>query len=210
MNITIVGASAGVGLETLKRALQRGHTVTTLSRSDIAFPENNSLKKLKGSALHPEDLSNAINTADALIVTLGTGNSRKATTLYSDFARLLLQVAAAKSFSGPVLVVTGFGAGESGRYNSFFMRILFRLLLKAVYQDKTAMEEMISHSALKWMIVRPGRLTNGPLTEVYRKEERLFQGMGIGSINRSDVADYLVKQAENPTDLYKHMALSNK
>ena len=51
MNITIIGASAGVGLETVKRALERNHIVTTLSRSAIQLPENKNLISLKGNAL---------------------------------------------------------------------------------------------------------------------------------------------------------------
>ncbi len=35
MNITIIGASAGIGLETVKRGLNRNHSITTLSRSKI-------------------------------------------------------------------------------------------------------------------------------------------------------------------------------
>ena len=53
MNITIIGASAGVGLETVKRALQRNHRVTTLARSALPVTdmENTAnLNTLKGSA----------------------------------------------------------------------------------------------------------------------------------------------------------------
>jgi putative NADH-flavin reductase len=35
MNITIIGASAGLGLETVKRGLNRNHSITTLF-SDFA------------------------------------------------------------------------------------------------------------------------------------------------------------------------------
>ena len=33
MNITIIGASAGLGIETVKRGLNRKHSITTLSRT---------------------------------------------------------------------------------------------------------------------------------------------------------------------------------
>lgn len=106
--------------------------------------------------------------------------------------------------------MAGFGAGESGAYNSFLMKILFKLLLKDVYADKTKMEELIAKSTLKWEIVRPGLLKDKPLTEKYRIETALFKVLNIGYINRSDVADFLVKQAENPTELNKYVSLSNK
>ena len=210
MNITIIGASAGVGIETVKRALDRKHNVTTLSRSEINLSSNNNLTMLKGSATNKADLIKSIEKADAVIVALGTGKSMKPTTLYSDFAKLLVKVQSETNTQIPFIVLTGFGAGESGHYNGFIMKLLFKFLLKDVYADKTKMEEIISSSKLKWEIVRPGLLKDKPLTEKYRVETKLFKGINIGSINRADVADFLVKQAENPTELNKYVSLSNK
>ena len=72
------------------------------------------------------------------------------------------------------------------------------------------MEEIISGSTMKWEIVRPGLLKDRPLTEKYRMENKLFKGVNIGSINRADVADFLIKQAENPSELNKYISLSNQ
>lgn len=210
MNITIIGASAGVGLETVKRALERNHKVTTLSRSDISLPTNANLITIKGSATNKDDLKKAIEKADAVIVALGTGKNMKATTLYSDFAKLLLEVQTKTNSQIPFIILTGFGAGDSGVYNSFLMKWFFKLFLKDVYAYKTKMEEIITNSKMKWEIVRPGLLKDKPLTERYRVETTLFNGMNIGSINRADVADFLVKQAENPTQLYKYCSLANQ
>ncbi|MBX2924398.1 MAG: NAD(P)H-binding protein [Chitinophagaceae bacterium] len=210
MNITIIGASAGVGLETVKRALQRNHKVTTLSRSAISLPANPSLTMIQGSATNKSDLEKSIENADAVIVALGTGKSMKPTTLYSYFAELLTEVQQETNTQVPFIVVTGFGAGESGAYNSFLMKMAFKFLLKDVYADKTKMEEIITRSKINWEIVRPGLLKDKPLTEKYRVEPRLFKGINIGSINRSDVADFLVKQAENPTELNKYVSLSGR
>ncbi len=209
MNVTIIGASAGVGLETVKRALERNHKVTTLSRSEISLPSNTNLTSIKGSATNKTDLKKSIENANAVIVALGTGMNNKATTLYSDFAKLLVEVQQETNSQIPFIVLTGFGAGESGKYNSFFMKLLFNLFLKAVYIDKTKMEEIISQSKMKWEIVRPGQLKDKPFTEKYRVETTLYKGMNIEAINRADVADYMIKQAENPTELFNYPALSN-
>ncbi len=210
MNITIIGASAGVGLEAVKRALARNHRVTTLSRSEINVPENTNLVKIKGSATNKADLTKSIAHADAVIVALGTGKSMKPTTLYSDFAKILVEVQKETNTQVPFIVLTGFGAGDSGKYNTWLMKIFFKFLLKDVYMDKTKMEEIISNSSLQWEIVRPGLLKDKPLTEKYRSETKLYDGINIGSINRADVADFMVKQAENPTYLHKYISLSNK
>ena len=54
MNITIIGASAGIGLETVKRGLNRNHSITTLSRSEIE--DKKSLKMILGDAINKADL----------------------------------------------------------------------------------------------------------------------------------------------------------
>jgi uncharacterized protein YbjT (DUF2867 family) len=88
--------------------------------------------------------------------------------------------------------------------------MFLKYLLKDVYADKTKMEEIITHSDLNWTIVRPGRLLDGELTEKYRVENSLFNGINIGGINRADVADFLIKQAEKQTELKQYIALSEK
>ena len=210
MNITIIGASAGIGLETVKRGLNRNHSITTLSRSKIEIEENQSLKMILGDATNKADLLNAIQNADALIITLGTGKNMKATTLFSDFAKLILEIHEEKKIVVPFIFVTGFGAGESKNYVSWLVRLFLNSLLKDVYADKTRMEEMISHSDLNWTVVRPGRLLDKDLTEHYRTENKLFKGINIGGINRADVADFLIKQAENQTELKKYIGISEK
>lgn len=209
MNITIIGASAGVGLETVKRALDRNHKLITLSRSEISLPSNSNLTTIKGSATNKDDLKKSIENANAVIVTLGTGQNMKATTLYSDFAKLLVEVQSETNTQIPFIIVTGFGAGDSASFNGFIAKIFFALLLNKVYADKTKMEEIITASKMKWEIVRPGMLRDKPLTEKYRKETKLFKGINIGGINRTDVADYLVKQAENTSELFNYVSLSN-
>ena len=123
MNITIIGASAGVGFETVKRALQRNHKVTTLSRSDISLSSNNNLTMLKGSATNKTDFKKSIEKSEVVIVALGTGKSMKPTTLYSDFAKVLVEVQQETNTQIPFIVLTGFGAGESGFYNGFIMKL---------------------------------------------------------------------------------------
>lgn len=61
----------------------------------------------------------AIYGADAVLVTVGTKN-KKATTLFSEIATTLIEICNELNFSSPVLVVTGFGAGESKGYLSFY------------------------------------------------------------------------------------------
>lgn len=210
MKIAVIGASAGIGLETVKLALERNHEVTTLSRTTIQLLKNPSLKCITGDALNKEDLNKAIAGAAAIIVTLGTRKNMNQTALFSEFAKLLVEVQKESKSMATHLIVTGFGSGDSANYVGWFVKLFLKYFLKDVYTDKAKMEEFISGSRLNWIIVRPGRLLDEPRTEEYRIETRLYKGIIIGAINRSDVADYLVKQAEQPTDLLKFSAISQK
>jgi putative NADH-flavin reductase len=210
MNITIIGASAGLGLETVKRGLDRNHSITTLSRTGIEIVKNRSLNVIIGDATNKADLLNSIQGADALIVTLGTGKNMKATTLFSDFAKLIVEINSENKLTIPIIFVTGFGAGESKNYVSWLVKMFLKYMLKDVYADKTKMEEIITHSDLNWTVVRPGRLLDKPLTEKYRTENKLFKGINIGGINRADVADFSIKQAERQTELKKYVGISEK
>lgn len=210
MNITIIGASAGIGLEAVKRGLNRNHSITTLSRSEIEIEDKNSINSILGDATNKEDLKKAIQNADALVITLGTAKNMKTTTLFSDFAELIVEIHGENKIDVPVIFVTGFGTGESQNYVSWLVKMFLKYLLKDVYADKTKMEQIITQSDMKWTVVRPGRLLDKELTEKYRIENSLFKGINIGGINRADVADFLIKQAENQTYLKQYVAISEK
>ncbi len=207
MKIAIIGASAGIGLEVTRLALQKGHEVSTLSRRVVPLPDHANLRRVQGSATNLNDLRAVVAGAEVIHVTLGT-KSPLATTMFSDSARLLLQVLQETSSSATLLVLTGFGAGESWTYNALPMKILFTLLLKAVYADKGEQERLIAGAYSRWEIVRPGRLTNGTMTGRYRVLDNLVEGMRVGAISRTDVAHFMVAQAEHPTYLGKYVALT--
>ena len=207
MKISIIGASAGIGLQTTRLALERGHDVTTLSRRVVSLPDHVKLKRVQGSATNPNDVRATVEGADAVLMTLGV-KSPFATTLFSDSARILLQTLREMGSSPMVIVLTGFGAGDSWSYNSFPMKLLFTLLLKAVYADKSEQERLIAGGYSRWEIVRPGRLTNGAMTGRYRVLDKLVEGMKVGAISRADVAHFMVAQAENTTYLGKYPALT--
>jgi putative NADH-flavin reductase len=162
---------------------------------------------VQGNATNPNDVRAAVQGAEAILVTLGV-KSPFATTLFSDSARILLQTIGEMGSSPTLIVLTGFGAGDSWRYNSFPMRLMFTLLLKKVYEDKSEQERIIAGAYPRWEIVRPGRLTNGAMTGRYHVLDELVEGMKVGTVSRADVAHFMVAQAENPTYLRKYPALT--
>jgi len=208
MKITVIGASAGIGLQCTRLALEEGHEVATLSRRIVPLPDHVKLRRVQGSgATSLNDVRAAVDGAEAILVTLGV-KSPLATTLFSDSARILRRVVEEMGSSPILIVLTGFGTGESWSYNSLPMRMLFTLLLKKVYADKSEQERVITSGYPRWEIVRPGRLTNGAMTSRYRVLDHLVEGMRVSAIARSDVAHFMLAQAEHPTYLGKYVALT--
>lgn len=207
MNIAVIGASAGIGFQTVMQALERGYTVRALARKTASLPDHPSLIKINGSADSVQDLKAAITGTDAVLVTIGTTN-KKGTKLFSETARAIITAAAELKYSGNVIIVTGFGTGESRAYLGLFMRLVINLFLKEQYKDKTLMEELIAGSSVKWEIVKPGILGDGPLTKTYKVMPELQKGIKVGKISRADVAHYLLTEAENSKNLYHYTALT--
>jgi uncharacterized protein YbjT (DUF2867 family) len=197
--LLVVGASRGIGSETVKRALADGHRVRALARSaGGSLLEQPGLEKIAGDAGDPATVARALAGVEAVIETLGESPSLKAvvsgTTLFSTATRILIDAMRTTSVRR-LVAVTGLGAGDSrGRAGILYDALVFPLLLKRIYDDKDVQEQMIKASGLDWTIVRPGLLTNGPATG--RARALLArEDWRAGSVSRADVADFLVREA---------------
>lgn len=198
--VLVIGASKGIGLETVRRALEMGHSVRALARSAARIPADHpQLEKMAGDALDPATVRRALDGIDVVIQTLGISGGPdilfKPIRLFSDATRVL--VAAMEETSVKRLIaVTGLGAGDSRGKGGFLYNALIQLILVRAYDDKDLQERIIRNSALDWVIARPGGLTNGSRTGRYKvlKNPRDWRA---GFISRADVADFLVKQIDS-------------
>ena len=199
--LLVIGASRGIGLETVKAALRAGQPVRALARSAASMPiQDAGLEKVSGDALDSDTIRKALKDVEAVIQTLGVDISPRAifqpTTLFSQSTRILVD-AMKETGVKRLIAVTGLGAGDSrGHGGLLYDAVAFPLLLKRVYDDKDAQERIIKSSALEWTIVRPGLLTNSSATGQYRVLTASNEWR-FGTISRADVADFLVRQIDD-------------
>jgi putative NADH-flavin reductase len=203
MNLLILGGSHGIGLELAKQALEAGHHVTVLARHpDKMQLHHPHLRVLQGDSSSAEDVEHAMAGQDVTVSTIGIGPSRKPVSVFSQTARNMV-LAARKTGRKRLLSVTGIGTGESRGHGGFLYDMLAKpLLLRQVYRDKDREEAILKDSGLDWTIIRPGFLTNGPKTGKYRVITDL-EGVKSRKISRSDVADFILRQAESSDYLRK-------
>ena len=199
--LLIIGASRGIGRETVKAALAAGHSVRALARSAWIIPiQNPGLEKVPGNALDSSTIRSALQGVDVVVQTLGVDIAPRSiferTTLFSQSTRIIVDAMKAAGVKR-LIAVTGLGAGNSrGHGGIIYDSVVFPLLLKRVYDDKDVQEWIIKSSGLDWTIVRPGLLTNRPATGHYRILTAA-EDWRFGTISRADVADFIVRQIDD-------------
>jgi uncharacterized protein YbjT (DUF2867 family) len=210
--VLIIGGSRGIGLETVKVALQAGHSVRALARSaGRIFIRRPTLEKITGDALEMPTVKRALTGVDVVIQSLGISAGPeiilKPTQFFSAATRMLV-AAMEEAQVKRLICVTGFGAGDSRGRGGFLYSVAFHLLMGRIYDDKDAQERIVRSSKLDWVIVRPVILTNGPKTSAYRAlvDPRDWT---CGFVSRADVADFLVKQIDDNTFLHKTPVLTS-
>jgi len=198
--VLIFGASRGIGLETVKAALEAGHSVRALARSARRIPiDHAKLEKMADDALEMTALKRALSGVDVVIQSLGVSPGPEVifrqTRFFSKETRLLV-TAMEQAHVKRLICVTGFGAGDSRGHGGFLYNTMLHLLLGRVYDDKDVQERLVRRSKLDWVIVRPVILTDWPKTNAYRAlvDPRDWT---CGFISRADVADFLVQQVND-------------
>ena len=87
-------------------------------------------------------------------------------------------------------------ADSAGHSGLLFERIGVPLRLRAELADKERQEALVTASDLDWTIIRPARLTNGPLTRRLRAGPRLPISIR-DSASRDDVAEFVLTELEH-------------
>ena len=196
MKIAVIGATRGIGLALVRAALADGHEVVALAKNPAKMQLlDPKFRVIKGDATSAACIASFVKGQDVVCDCLGTKNVTERVTMFS---RSATNLAKALTTEQLLISVTGIGAGDSKGAGGFvYDKIFMPLMLKRMYADKDVQEEIIKDRIARWIIVRPGFLTNGPRTGKYRALTDLT-GIRGGKISREDVADFILKQAKSP------------
>lgn len=220
MNLTIFAATGGIGGQVMTQALVAGHDVTVVVRDPRKMSVEVNIIKADLAAADPAVLRSAVQGADAVLSGLGRRSASDAgivsrgtqaivEAMKATDVRRLVVVSAA-----PIGTVPSPGRPHQPRHDpgeGFFTRNLLTPTIKAVlresYADLALMEDVLRGSALDWTAVRPPRLTDKPLTGIYRTAygHNLRRGL---SISRADAAHLMLHLLGQPDSIGQTVAIA--
>lgn len=204
MEITIFGASGGIGRLLVEQALDAGYMVKAYVRnpSKLELTHQN-LEIIKGELSDFENIRTAIAGVDAVISTLGPPLKRN----YEGWAILdaHINIVKAMEMEGVNRFITI--ATPSVNFNwdissitTKMPTIMAKLFFPKAYKEIVKVGNVVSYSKLDWTIVRFIAPNNKPLTgsvKVTFGETKIKWG-----ISRADIAAYLLLQVEDAQQIY--------
>jgi len=208
MKLVVLGATGGTGIEIVKQAIERGHSVTALVRSPDrlkAFRDRIAIRK--GDLLNSLDLGNSIQGHDAVLSGFGprVPVSKADAHLLQQFAVALTGAMLHAGVRRVVVESVAFLFKDSVLPPAY---LLGRLLFPRTVADASAMERVFAESELDWTMVRPPELTDKLYTGTYRVRYGHLPRFGF-KISRADVADFMIKAAEDRSTIHKVAGVCN-
>jgi len=208
MKLVVLGATGATGLEIVRQALERGHSVTALVRSPERLkPFGDRISVKQGDLLNSADLERVIQGHDAVLSGFGPRLpvSKADAHLLQQFATALTSSMLHAGVRRAVVESVAFLFKDSIIPPAY---MLGKLLFPGIVADASVMEEIFEKSGLDWTMVRPPELTDKPYTGTYRVREGHLPRFGF-KISRADVADFMIRTVENHSAIRKVVGVSS-
>jgi putative NADH-flavin reductase len=222
MKLTIFAATGGIGRHIVEQAIAAGHDVTAVARNPRNLPAQARIVTADLAAADPAVLASAVNGADAVLSGLGPRNPRADAGITSRGTRAIVAAMQATGVArivvvsaAPIGTVPSPGRPTPPKHDpgdGFFMRHLGSRIAGAMfrehYADLALMEDILRDSGLDWTISRPPKLTDKPVTGVYRTAYgRNIRG-GF-SVSRADVAHHMLRVLDQPETIKQVIGIAN-
>lgn len=195
MKIVVFGANGKTGKLIVEHALSKNiEVIAYIRKADSLTIEHPNLKIVVGNLTESLRIRDCISGADACISALGGASlQHHATEIIKGIDNIIrmMELENVNRF----IYLSSLGAGESKYFIPQPIRFyLTKILLRVPLEDHNINESRITNSKLNWTIVRPGGLTDGPITNEIKHGTEKFKMKGSSSISRNNVAAFIIQQ----------------
>ena len=205
MKLLVFGPTGGTGKQVVSQALEQGHEVTAFARRpDAVASPHPALTVLAGDVLDAGQVSAAVAGHDVVISALGT---RPGDDWIQPEATAHICAAMREHGVPRLICVSSLGVGESRTQLGQAFAWLSVELADSL-AEKEAQEQAVRESGLDWIIARPGGLTDGAHTGVYRCVTDPAVPMLRSAISRADVADFILRHLAGEEYLRQAVSLA--
>jgi putative NADH-flavin reductase len=209
MELTVFGATGGIGGQVVRQALDVGHHVTAVVRDPARLTVTHpNLRVVTAEVTDPEALVPVLTGRGAVLSGLGP-RSRKGVGIASAATRAILR-AMDEAGVRRLVVVSAAPLGPPAKNEALVLRLMtpvVRAVLREHYADLAVMEADIRGSSTEWTIVRPPRLTDKPPTGTYRTAIDATVPRGF-TISRADTAHAMLAAVADRTTMKQALGVA--
>jgi putative NADH-flavin reductase len=204
MKVVVFGATGRTGHHLVRVALSRRHQVTAFVRDrSHLLMDYSRLRLVEGDVLDPKAVDRALRGQEAVLCALAAPPGGPDTVLSKGTRNILDAMRRHRVRRLVCLSEAGVLGGDSASRLPRFRIPFFR---KDPFADLRRQLLEIVDSGLDWIIVRPPKLTDEPLTGRY---EISLNRPKHASITRLDLAIFMINQLRNKEFVRKMPAVSN-
>ena len=213
MNVTVFGATGGVGSKVVEDLRTRGHAVTAYVRNPSKVPASwgDDVTVVTGELSDAAAIEHAVQGADAVVSALGPSLDRKATGLpLVEGTRNMVEAMRRHGVRRYIGNATPsvLDPREKPTWQTRLATFMAKTFLRRAYDEVVGMSEIVMTSGLDWTIVRFLAPKDGPAKGQIRHGFYGTDKLGF-NITRADIATFTAAQVDDDRYIHRAPAISN-
>ena len=213
MNVTVFGATGGVGAKVVDQLRSHGHQVTAYVRNPDKVPADwgDRVTVVVGELADADAIDRAVQGADAVVSALGPSLDRKATGLpLVEGTRNIVDAMRRHDVRRYIGNATPsvLDPNETPTWQTRLSTFMAKTFLRRAYNELVGMGQIVMTSDLDWTIVRFLAPKDGPATGKIRHGFYGTNKLGF-NITRADIAAFTAAQIDDDRYLARAPAISN-
>lgn len=209
MILTIFGATGMVGLELVKQALHKGHTVKGFGRNVFTteFPRNENLQLVHGALFDGEQVRNAIKGSDAVLSALGGAFDGTDKSRSLGMKNIVEQME--KEKVNRIIAIGGMGILDAPGGGILMDERDYPAEYLPVGMEHLQAFRFLEKSSLHWTFVCAPDLINAPVTGIYETTANVNPPSSKLRVNIGDLCLFMLNELEKNHYIKKKVGITS-